>query len=144
MLANELDAKRDLLDIVASLMDARLDARLTGGVDARGGTLLIDEAHNLHPEKTPNGRVVLQYLLTIAEDNKDHITLILTGYERDIAEKLLSEDPGLPSRFPTTVAFEDFSAVRVGEAMCREGGPHGCDYAPPSPAHFLPPLAPSP
>ena len=96
VLANEPDGKKGLLDVVAALMAPRLiDDSKTPPVDRRGGTILVDEAHNLDPKTTPNGRSVLQYLLTIAEDNKQHITVILTGYKKQIDEKLLTVDPGL-------------------------------------------------
>ena len=106
-LANEPDGKKRLLDIVSTLMDPRLNKSSAVGtgsssgssagprVDRRGGTILIDEAHNLDPQSTPHGKAVLQYLLTAAEDHRAHLTFILTGYKRDIDEKLLTADPGL-------------------------------------------------
>ena len=71
-LAHESDGKQTLLGIVAALMDKRLvDDTKSPPDDRRGGTILVDEAHNLDPSRTPHGRAILQYLLTIAEDNKD-------------------------------------------------------------------------
>lgn len=109
-LANEPDGKKRLLDIVSTLMDPSLNnasSSSDGGAgsssgssasaraDRRGGTILIDEAHNLDPQSTPHGKAVLQYLLTAAEDHRAHLTFILTGYKKDIDEKLLTADPGL-------------------------------------------------
>ena len=108
-LANEPDGKKRLLDIVSTLMDPRLNTASNSGggaggssgsssgprADRRGGTILIDEAHNLDPQSTPHGKAVLQYLLTAAEDHRAHLTFILTGYKKDIDEKLLTADPGL-------------------------------------------------
>ncbi|GBG64793.1 hypothetical protein CBR_g46749 [Chara braunii] len=109
-------------------------------LDAEGGGLLfVDEAYQLNPEVEFNGRRVLDYLLTEAENKIGKLAVAFAGYQNKI-EKLLEYNEGLPSRFPYMFVFEDFSDKQLHDIFlssvqqvfpehCRavtiEGGPEG-------------------
>jgi hypothetical protein len=46
------------------------------------------------------------------EDNRDDIVAILAGYPHEMTQ-LVAVNPGLASRFPTTIAFHDYSAEEL-------------------------------
>ena len=72
---------------------------------ALGGVLFIDEAYSLCTDKNDKvGREIVDALLKGIEDNRDNITVILAGYEKDM-ETFLSFNQGLKSRFPNVIKF---------------------------------------
>lgn len=74
---------------------------------AEDGVLFIDEAYELDPGKDSMGKAIVSEILTNSENNREHLSIILAGYEDDIQEKLYRFNEGLRSRFET-VYFEDF------------------------------------
>ena len=82
---------------------------------ALGGVLFIDEAYSLcESEDDKVGKEIIEALLKGIEDNKNDLIVILAGYERDM-ENFLSINQGLKSRFPNTIAFEDYNPVEMYE-----------------------------
>ena len=73
---------------------------------AMGGVLFVDEAYTLTDNQF--GKEALNTLLKVMEDSRDSIMIIFAGYVQDI-DKLLDVNPGLRSRMPTHVMFEDYS-----------------------------------
>ena len=47
--------------------------------------------------------------MKMTEDFRDDLIVILAGYPTDMRQ-LLARNPGLKSRFATTIEFEDYSA----------------------------------
>jgi stage V sporulation protein K len=77
---------------------------------ALGGVLFVDEAYALvRDERDSFGREALDTLLKLMEDSRDDIVVILAGYVDEI-DQLLTVNPGLRSRFPTSIDFPDYSA----------------------------------
>ena len=74
---------------------------------AMGGTLFIDEAYDLDPIRDFQGKPIVNELLTLCENRRDEISVILAGYEDDFHKKFFAYNVGLKSRF-REVAFEDF------------------------------------
>lgn len=74
---------------------------------AMGGVLFIDEAYDLDPVGDYKGKPIVNELLTLCENERENISVILAGYESDFNEKLFAYNDGLRSRF-TSVIFEDF------------------------------------
>jgi len=74
---------------------------------AKDGTLFIDEAYDLDPKGDSKGKPIVTELLTISENCRDNLSIILAGYEDDMEEKLFSHNEGIKSRFQM-VHFEDF------------------------------------
>ncbi|KAK6331219.1 hypothetical protein TWF696_003278 [Orbilia brochopaga] len=77
-------------------------------VAAKGGTLFIDEAYQLVTTGAFEGRQVLDYLLSEMEKNLGKIVIIISGYNKEM-ERFFEHNPGLNSRIPYRVQFEDFT-----------------------------------
>lgn len=87
--------------------------------DARGGVLFIDEAHNFvsHVAKGSeywrNAITTLQTEMTSSKKDQK-FAVILAGYEDGIND-LFSKEPGLKSRFPETIHFNDYNTSELAE-----------------------------
>lgn len=76
---------------------------------AGGGILLIDEAYQLTASYLGgSGRPALDLILTMIENNIGKIVSIFVGY-KDEMKSFFEHNPGLSSRIPYTLHFEDFT-----------------------------------
>ena len=76
---------------------------------AIGGVLFIDEAYSLaRGGEKDFGKEAIDCLTKAMEDSKNDFICILAGYT-DEMEAFLQLNPGLPSRFPIQITFEDYS-----------------------------------
>lgn len=81
---------------------------------AIGGILFIDEAYSLaRGGEKDFGKEAIDTLVKAMEDYKDNLIVILAGYKDEI-EWFLQTNPGLRSRFPIIIEFNDYT---VGELM---------------------------
>ncbi|ORT55133.1 AAA family ATPase [Streptomyces sp. CB03238] len=90
---------------------------------ALGGVLFVDEAYSLsnsgYSKGDAYGDEALQVLLKRAEDNRDHLVVILAGYPEGM-DRLLAANPGLSSRFTTRVDFPSYRPLEltaIGEVL---------------------------
>jgi len=83
---------------------------------ALGGVLFVDEAYALIGEegKDTFGREALDTLIKLVEDFRTDLVVVLAGYSKEM-EKLLDTNPGLRSRFPTVLEFNDYSPEELLE-----------------------------
>ncbi|URM92098.1 AAA family ATPase [Streptomyces sp. MRC013] len=85
---------------------------------ALGGVLFVDEAYSLsnsgYSKGDAYGDEALQVLLKRAEDNRDHLVVILAGYPEGM-DRLLAANPGLSSRFTTRVDFPSYRPSELTE-----------------------------
>ncbi|MFE4683172.1 AAA family ATPase [Streptomyces sp. NPDC056721] len=95
---------------------------------AIGGVLFVDEAYALsnsgYGKGDAYGDEALQVLLKRAEDNRDHLVVILAGYPEGM-DRLLAANPGLSSRFTTRVDFPSYRPLEltsIGEVLAAENG----------------------
>ena len=95
---------------------------------ALGGVLFVDEAYSLsnsgYSKGDAYGDEALQVLLKRAEDNRDHLVVILAGYPEGM-DRLLAANPGLSSRFTTRVDFPRYRPLEltaIGEVLAAENG----------------------
>ncbi|MFF5706429.1 AAA family ATPase [Streptomyces sp. NPDC012794] len=83
---------------------------------AIGGVLFVDEAYSLsnsgYSKGDAYGDEALQVLLKRAEDNRDHLVVILAGYPAGM-DRLLAANPGLSSRFTTRVDFPSYRPTEL-------------------------------
>lgn len=77
-----------------------------------GGVLFVDEAYDLDPKNNTEGRAILNEIMSVAEEFRDSVTIILAGYKDDIKQKLVAFNAGMSSRFKT-VNFADFSQDQI-------------------------------
>ena len=82
---------------------------------ALGGILFIDEAYSLaRGGEKDFGKEAIDTLVKSMEDHKNEFILILAGYSAEMDQFLLM-NPGLPSRFPIQLMFEDYSVEQLME-----------------------------
>jgi adenylate kinase family enzyme len=73
---------------------------------AAGGVLFIDEAYSLAGDQY--GTEAVDTLVKEMEDRRDDLVLIVAGYPDPMAI-FIAQNPGLSSRFRTTIEFDDYS-----------------------------------
>lgn len=76
--------------------------------DDGGGVLFIDEAYQLSSGNSPGGKAVLDFLLAEVENLRGKVVFVLAGYDKEM-ESFFAHNPGLPSRFPITFKFADYT-----------------------------------
>jgi AAA lid domain/ATPase family associated with various cellular activities (AAA) len=101
-----------------------------------GGVLFIDEAYQLASGQNYGGIQVLDFLLAEVENLTGKVVFVLAGYNKQM-EAFFAHNPGLPSRFPHQLHFEDYEDGellrilahkinrRYGGRMNVENGPSG-------------------
>ena len=88
---------------------------------AAGGVLFIDEAYYLfRPENERDyGQEVIEILLTEMENERGSLVVVFAGYPDRMAT-FFSANPGLSSRVPHHIGFEDYShaeLVQIADLM---------------------------
>lgn len=73
-----------------------------------GGVVFIDEAYQLSSGNSPGGKAVLDFLLAEVENLTGKVVFVLAGYTTQM-ETFFAHNPGLPSRFPVEMKFEDYT-----------------------------------
>lgn len=80
---------------------------------ASGGVLLIDEAYALMEDREGSyGDEAINTLVEEMENCRGDLVIIFAGYP-DRMKKLLSSNPGLQSRIPYTVHFQDYTVDQL-------------------------------
>ena len=104
-------AKRS--DLVAQYMGQTAAKVANKIAEADGGILFIDEAYQLHNgENDSYGEEAIGTLLSLVEEKRDSLMVILAGYTENM-EDFMAVNPGLKSRFPTTIEFTDYSVPEL-------------------------------
>ena len=73
---------------------------------AAGGVLFVDEAYSLAGDQY--GQESVDTLVKEMEDRRDDLVLIVAGYPDPMAI-FIAQNPGLASRFRTTIEFDDYT-----------------------------------
>ncbi len=116
-----IEADRSML--VASEMGKTAENVRKMAEQAMGGVLFIDEAYSLASEIDGDyGQEAIDTLLKIMEDERDHLVVIVAGYN-DLMEQFLDSNPGLRSRFSKFIQFVDYSEMelyQIFELYCKQ------------------------
>lgn len=83
---------------------------------AGGGTIFIDEAYQLKSPNNSGGGLVLDFLLAEMENNIGQLIFIVAGYNQEM-EKFFEHNPGLSSRIPHTLQFDDYTDEELGDML---------------------------
>ena len=91
--------------------------------DSMGGVLFIDEVYRLaEGGENDFGKEAVGVLLKAVEDCRGEFVVVLAGYENRMND-FLDMNPGLKSRFPNTIHFDDYTPdemFRIFEGMCKK------------------------
>jgi len=90
---------------------------------ASGGVLFIDEAYSLAGDQY--GTEAVDTLVKEMEDKRDDLVLIVAGYP-DPMVVFITQNPGLASRFRTTIEFADYTDEELLAIFLRLA--EGADY----------------
>ncbi|WP_432881928.1 AAA family ATPase [Kribbella sp. CA-245084] len=86
---------------------------------AAGGVLFIDEAYSLTAGDTgadQYGREAVDTLVKEMEDRRDDLVVIVAGYPEPM-EAFIAANPGLASRFRTTIEFENYTDEELSDIL---------------------------
>jgi SpoVK/Ycf46/Vps4 family AAA+-type ATPase len=94
--------------------------------EALGGILFIDEAYSLSSENSNDqfGREAINTLVAAMENHRNNLVVIAAGYPEEM-KTFVNSNPGLDSRFSTTVHFEDYTdseLIEIFKRMTIESG----------------------
>jgi hypothetical protein len=93
------------------------------------GVVLIDEAYALvRGGGNDFGREAIDTIVKLVEDRRDRVVVIVAGYPDEMAG-FIDANPGLRSRFPKTIHFEDYSTddlLAIFASMGERSG-YACD-----------------
>ena len=93
--------------------------------EALGGVLFIDEAYSLYREGGSSvdfGQEAIDTLVPLMENHRNEFAVIAAGYGEEM-ETFLNGNPGLKSRFPITIQFDDYDPeelFRIFKSFCDE------------------------
>jgi hypothetical protein len=96
-----------------SACKAHIDKILEGG-----GIFFIDEAYQLISGNSFGDTAVLDYLLPEIENLTCKIVFILAGYHKEM-EAFFTHNPGIPSRIPVQMKFEDYTNKELESIFVR-------------------------
>lgn len=77
------------------------------------GVMFIDEVYQLEPKNNSEGKAITNAIMEATENDRDKFTVIVAGYQNDVREKWIQSNPGIASRFPIEVFFDDFNEYEL-------------------------------
>jgi hypothetical protein len=90
--------------------------------DCIGGVLFIDEAYSLGnaDDLDSFSRECIDTLCEALSDHKDHLMVIIAGYEDELKKHFFSANPGLESRFIWRFKIDTYSASELREIFVKK------------------------
>ncbi|KAI1634928.1 P-loop containing nucleoside triphosphate hydrolase protein [Biscogniauxia mediterranea] len=101
-----------------------------------GGVFFLDEAYQIVSGASFGGKQVLDFLLAEIENLTGKVVFVFAGYRKQM-EAFFAHNPGIPSRIPIELCFEDYEddellkimnyqlGKKFGKNMKVEGGSYG-------------------
>ena len=83
-----------------------------------GGVFFIDEAYQLVSRDSTGGKAILDFLLAEMENLTGRIVFVLAGYYKQM-EAFFAHNPGIPSRIPVEMEFQDYSDQELQQIFAR-------------------------
>ncbi|MGC3952698.1 MAG: AAA family ATPase [Propionicimonas sp.] len=93
---------------------------------ATGGVLFIDEAYSLNGDQY--GEEAINTLVKEMEDKRDDLVVIVAGYTGPMTT-FIANNPGLASRFRTTIEFADYTDEELEKIFTQLAGKADYDLA---------------
>jgi Cdc6-like AAA superfamily ATPase len=91
----------------------------TVATSAFGGGLFIDEAYSLlRNGDDAFGHEAIDTLVKLMEDHRDDLVVIVAGYPVEM-DDFIAANPGLRSRFPLTIVFDDYTDDELVAIFCQ-------------------------
>jgi adenylate kinase family enzyme len=100
---------------------------------AVGGVLFIDEAYSLTGDQY--GTEAVDTLVKEMEDRRDDLVVIVAGYPAPM-QAFLAANPGLSSRFRTSIEFDDYTDDELVEILTLLADSSDYQLTPEALAHF--------
>ena len=105
--------------------------------EAKGGVLFIDEAYSLKVDEMDTlGQIALNSINQKSSENQNDTVVILAGYPDDM-DRLLQNNEGLRSRFPTRIHFRNYNSKEMKQIAEKMMGDDGFRLVPGSRASAL-------
>lgn len=124
----------DRSELVAGFLGQTATKTAEVVASALGGVLFIDEAYSLAGNDPLGlgggdqyGREAIDTLVKEMEDHRDELVVIVAGYPGPM-EGFIAANPGLASRFRTTITFEDYTDDELEQIFVSLA--EGADYEP--------------
>lgn len=96
-------------DLVADIVGGTAKQTHAKVEEAKGGVLFIDEAYSVCRDKYDTfGLEAINTLTADIYNYRDDLLVILAGYDKEM-EDFMSQNPGMKSRVPNTIHFENYS-----------------------------------
>jgi Holliday junction resolvasome RuvABC ATP-dependent DNA helicase subunit len=108
---------------------------------ATGGVLFIDEAYSLAGDQY--GEESVNTLVKEMEDRRDDLVVIVAGYPGPMV-RFIAANPGLQSRFATTIEFEDYTDDELVDILRSMAAASDYDISDDAVARFREQLAATP
>jgi Holliday junction resolvasome RuvABC ATP-dependent DNA helicase subunit len=102
-------------DLVAGYVGQTATKTTEAVTRALGGVLFIDEAYSLARSRGSGqdfGLEAIDTIVKMMEDHRDQLIVIAAGYGQEMMD-FVNANPGLPSRFPHTIHFPDYTDVEL-------------------------------
>jgi Holliday junction resolvasome RuvABC ATP-dependent DNA helicase subunit len=115
----------DRSELVAGYLGQTAEKTSAVVTSAVGGVLFVDEAYGLAEDQY--GAEAVTTLVKDMEDHRDDLVVVVAGYPEPMA-RFLAVNPGLESRFSTTLEFDDYSDGELREIFDRAA--RKADFAP--------------
>lgn len=117
-------------DLVAKYVGQTAD-RVKGAFSrARGRVLFIDEAYSLLEDQEGSfGDEAIATIVQEMENNRKDTVVIFAGYPKEM-ENFISRNPGLRSRVPFRIEFQDYSAEEMTQIAEHEATQRGFQIDP--------------
>lgn len=104
-------------DLIAKFSGQTAEKTTSVFESAMDGILFIDEAYSIkNGDNDQFGQECINTLISLIENHRNRVIVILAGYRDEMLE-FLHHNPGLKSRVPNLIEFEDFSNDELEEIM---------------------------